>query len=84
MLDGPLLPRALGLDLWYARIPEEGVYARALAGMRGSIGVWTGFGVTSDVHEYDVLCTSPRLPVTNVTLKRRPWGFGRTWLGSNI
>lgn len=62
LLEGPLIPRELGMDLWRARTVDETVYAQDLCAMRGLIEVWSGLGVTADEHADAMLWTSRRLP----------------------
>lgn len=57
------------MDMWCARSPEEGVFARELHRLRGIIGAWYGLRVTADMNEEAVLWTSRRLPGHYRTLK---------------
>lgn len=75
LMDGPVLPRMLALDLWRVRTPTELPYALALAGIRGLVGVWSGMGVTADVHRDAILWTMRQLPVDYQTAKKATMPF---------
>lgn len=74
-LEGPYVPRALGMDLWKGRSAQEAVYAQVLGGMRGLVDFRTGVEVTADVLAKSIVWSSRRLNVEYRTEKKATMPF---------